>query len=171
MLRLEKTVFNAVKSSLDFKNATITLKDGTGTPVTLEIKMGEGNLTFSEKKQYDYILDRGTLDDVRAGDDVPMDLSFSGKWELVYGSGQIQEFLWGVGSYSGNISTDSDTCRPYACDVEIEYAYSTECTTPGKNGTITLPDFRAESCDFDVKAGTISVSGKCNVTTATRVTS
>jgi hypothetical protein len=39
------------------------------------------------------------------------------------------------------------------------------CGTGGR--VITFPDFRQESIDFDPKAGTISFTGKCNVTKPT----
>ena len=46
---------------------------------------------------------------------------------------------------------------------------STGITNPIE--TITFPQFRAENIAFDTSAGTINVTGKCNVTAPTSVRS
>jgi hypothetical protein len=40
----------------------------------IEIKVGDGDLKYTEKNEYTYDLDRGDLDTVREGNQVPMDL-------------------------------------------------------------------------------------------------
>ena len=49
-------------------------------PQLLEIKIGDGDLKYSENSQYHYDLDRGLLDVVRDGDDVPMDVNLNFTW-------------------------------------------------------------------------------------------
>ena len=163
MLNLKRTIDKALYASIDFRNATITLKDGAAA--TLEIKSGEGNFTFSEKIDYQYTLNRGKLDDVRLGDEKPVEVSFDCLWETIYTNGtdvEVGEFLRGEGNLT---STDSDACRPYACDIEVKYVNAV-CTNG--SGTFLLQDFRVESVDYDMSAGTISVSGKCNTTTVSK---
>ncbi len=138
---------------------TVSIKKGTLTVAGVTVTLGEGNLTFSEKKQYDYLLDRGRLDDVREGDDIPMDVSFDFRWSEITG-GDVVSAIKGSGSET---SSDDDTCRPYACD--LIFAYDPDCGSEAA-GSITLPDFRQESLDFDVRGGKISCSGKCNATEA-----
>ena len=46
----------------------------------LEVKIGEGNITYTEKSDYTYLLDRDNLDTVKEGKDVPLDV----KWDSVY---------------------------------------------------------------------------------------
>jgi len=58
---------------------------------------------------------------------------------------------------AGATSSDPDTTRPFAVHVEIDYV--TSGATP--NTKIQLPNFRYEQADFDLDAGTISISGKC----------
>ena len=134
--------------------AQIDLKYATVKIGGIELVMGEGNLTYSEKRNMEYKLDRGKLDDVRKGDEVPMDVKFDGKWEYIMGSANAFRDLR---SESG-ASSDTDTCRPRAVDIEITFA--PPCT--GTYTKVTLPDFRWESMDWDLKAGTVSCSGKCN---------
>jgi len=148
--------YSSVKlAQIDLKFATLTISDASSTPV--ELKVGEGNLTYSESRTIDYTLDRGLLDEVREGDQVPVDVSFDVVWSDMKG-GDAKSIIKGEGSY---VSTDPDACRPYACDIVITYTPSPSgCGTPS---TVTLPDFRWEKCDSDLRAGTLSFTGKCNV--------
>ncbi len=138
----------------------------------IEVKIGEGNLTYSENRNIDYILDRGLLDDVREGDQVPMDVNFDFQWEYIVGSSgsaipTVEEALKGTGEAAAWVSTDSDACRPYAVDLEIEYLPVP--STCGDGEVITFSDFRYETLDHDLREGTISCAGRCNVTKAAAV--
>lgn len=144
-----------VLAQIDLKFATLTVKDG-GTGAGVELKIGEGNLTFSESRTVEYTLDRGLLDEVREGDQVPVEVSFDLIWDTMKG-GDIKKIITGVGF----TSTDTDACRPYACDIEVVYTPSPSGC--GTSSTVTLPDFRWEKCDSDLRAGTLSFTGKCNV--------
>lgn len=131
---------------------------------SITIKVGEGTVTYSEKRNMQYTLDRGKLDEVREGDEVPMDVKFDLIWDYIKGSSVAlsppspEDALKKIGLASTWISSDSDACKPYAVDLVITYV--PPCT--GDQEEITLPDFRYESLDHDLKAGTISCSGKCN---------
>jgi hypothetical protein len=153
----------------DLKKATIKIKDGTTpTPNSLTIKMGEGNMTISEKFPYEYLKNRGKLDSVRDGDEEPMDVSFEGRWEFLKAdTGQtvsIRDVFTNSGEAESWVTTDADTCAPFATDLEITFDPPCEAD---KSEVITLPDFRPDSLDYDAKAGTISVKGRCNATRMT----
>jgi len=172
-MRVRKT-WVAVFAQIDLKDATIFIIDGsTPTPNELEVKIGEGNLTYSEKKNIEYTLNRGLLDEVREGDEVPVEVSMDYVWDYLRGSSAsgaaptVEEALKNIGNAAAWVSSDSDACRPYAVDIKVIYA-----PTPyscGDKETITLQDYRYESLDHDLRAGTVSTSGKCNVTQATVV--
>jgi hypothetical protein len=134
----------------------------------LEIKIGEGNLTFTENTPHDYILDRGRLDTVRLADEEPMDVSFEFTWEFlsaVSGSGTptIKEALKQTGEASNWVSSSSDPCEPYCTDIEIHY-------DPGCGGAntelIVLQQFRPNTLDHNLSDSQVSASGQCNVTGA-----
>lgn len=134
---------------------------------SMTVKIGEGNLTFSEKRNMEYILDRGRLDDVREGDQVPMDVSMQFVWDYIKGNGtvpSVRDALQQSGAASTWRSSDIDTCRPYA--VNIQVFYSPNCTGNDLE-KIALEDFRWEEFSPDLRNGQISVSGKCNQTKAT----
>jgi hypothetical protein len=143
-------------------------------PNFLRVVLGEGNLTYSEKRPLEYMRDRGKLDTVRLGNEDPVDVRLDARWEFISSSAgaavpTIEEALKQKGPAAGWISSSDDLCEPYAVDIQIRY--SPFCTTEEKE-LIILPDYRWESMDHDAKAGTISTTGKCNVVeaTATRVT-
>jgi len=166
----------SVFAQIDLKYVTIKLVDGTTpTPNELEITIGEGNLTYTEARNIEYTLDRGNLDEVREGDQGPVDVSIDLVWEYLRGSSAsgalptVEEAFKKIGNAAAWVSTDTDTCRPYAVDLVVTYApVPASC---GDKEVITLPDFRYESLDHDLRAGTVSVSGKCNVTRASVVRS
>jgi hypothetical protein len=159
-------------AQIDLKDALIRIKDNGSEVIT--IKIGEGNLTYSEKRNMEYTLDRGILDEVREGDEVPMDVSFDFVWEFISGGGSssdvsVEDALKQINGAAGWVSTDADLCRPYCVDIEVVYAPSpVACSTELE--TILFSEFRWESLDHDIRAGTISCSGRCNskVATATR---
>lgn len=171
---LTATPRESVYAQIDLKDATVTIKDGGGN--SLAIRIGEGNLTYNETRNMEYNLDRGTLDEVREGDQVPMAVSFDFVWEYLQGPSSastasggtptIEDALKNTGAAANWTSSDADACRPYAVDIEVLYVPN--CAT-GDKETITLPDFRWESLNHDLRAGTVAVSGNCNVTSATVV--
>lgn len=157
-------------AQIDLKLATITIRDGADPANYLEIRIGEGNLTWTERVEREYTLDRGRLDEIRNGDETPMEVSMDFLWEYYRGAPGTGEpptpvdALKKAGNAASWISSDSDACRPYAVDIQVEY--DPECGT-GNTETILLPDFRYEELSFDLREGTIACSGSCNATAPT----
>jgi hypothetical protein len=134
----------------------------------IDIKIGEGNLKYTENKDYNYMLDRGDLDTVREGDEKPLDVSLEFVYEFVTtGTSEAitpVDALKQIGGAAEWVSSSADQCEPYAVDVEIEH--DPPCGT-SQTETTTLPDFRYEKLEFSLKDATISVTGKCNASSAT----
>lgn len=152
-------------ATIDLKKCTVTIQDGDTTPNTLEITIGDGNLTYTIARNIEYMLDRGNLDDVREGDQIPCALSIDAKYEFYIsdsGGGESitpAEALQGIEGASAWVSAGADSCEPYAVDILVEY--DPDCGTTKKE-TLTFSEYRWESLDFDIQAGTISTSGNCN---------
>lgn len=144
---------------IDLKDATISI-NGSGGDATL--KIGEGNFTYSEKRNIEFVRDRGLLDNVREGDEEPIDVKIDAVWEFFSSSGSgiegVEDAIKGVEGV-----TDSE-CNPYNCDITVSY----ESTCEGGSFTINLDQFYWEEFAYDIKAGTISISGKCNISRASR---
>jgi hypothetical protein len=154
----------------DLKDCTITLKDGNGTPKSLELTIGQGNIQWTEAQNLEFIADRGKIDTasggvLRTGDQIPLEVSI----DIVYDFYTVkaadadwtpEEFIKGQnnGAAAALTTTGADDCEPYACDIEIARAL-THCTTDDED--FTFSEFRWEQMNFDLKAGTLSVSGKC----------
>lgn len=134
----------------------------------LEVNIGEGNLTYTEAKEYEYLRDRGNLDTVKEGDEQPMSVEMEFVFEYVRSqSGQDitpVEAIKGINAASEWVSSSSDLCEPYAVDILLKHCVP--CGTD-HDQDILLPDFRWESLDYDLQAATISVSGQCNASNAT----
>jgi hypothetical protein len=137
----------------------------TFLPQQLEVKIGDGNITYTEHNEYDYLLDRDNLDTVKQGKEVPMDV----KWDSVYehittGTSENispMDALKGIGAASEWISYAADPCEPYAVALEVEHV--PPCGT-SQGETTLFPDFRSETREVNFKDATLSVTGKCNVT-------
>lgn len=158
---------NIAPGKYDLKQCTLTLKDATATPVEIEVKFDEGNLTFTHNKNIEYIKDRGVLDTAREGDQEPMSVSFQGRFNCIKSSTgndlSIYEFLTNTGATA--LTTTGDACAPFACDIVLTVDHS-DCDPPGsdvvQDEEIIFEEFRAESIGGDFKAGQISVDGKSN---------
>ena len=137
----------------------------TFLPQQLEVKIGEGNITYTEHNEYNYLLDRDNLDTVKEGKEVPMDV----KWDSVYehittGTSENispMDALKGIGAAAEWVSYAADPCEPYAVAIEVEHV--PPCGT-SQGETTLFPDFRSEQREVNFKDATISVTGKCNVT-------
>lgn len=151
---------------IDMKNTTIRLKAG-GAMEFIDVKMGNGTLTYTEKVNREYIKDRGLLDTVRDGDEEPMDVSLNAQWDhITAASGDsaptISDVFKHTGLASGWISASADLCEPFCVDILILDV--PKCVETDE--TLTLHEFRYEQLQMDLKAGTIAVTGKCNTTRA-----
>ena len=146
------------------------LDDGVITfmPQALSIKIGDGNLTYTEQSEYNYDLDRGSLDTVRSGDEVPMEiaLNFVYEWMTTGTSEAIapMDAIKHKGGAAEWVSSSSDPCEPYCIDVEVIY---TPLCGGAQIETTLFPDFRSESREVDFGEAAVSVSGRCNATEPT----
>lgn len=139
----------------------------------LKIKVGDGNITWSETKNREYKLDRGKISEVRDGDEAPMDVTFQLQYTELTASDPNndpptpEDVLKRRGAAADWESSDNfddeASCRPYSINIEV---YHTPPCTDKKIEKVTLPYFRYEKLDHDPKGGMISASGKCNATEA-----
>jgi len=132
-------------------------------PQQIDIKIGDGNITYTENKNYEYDTDRGVLDTVREGDEAPMDVNLDFVYEYITtGTNESitpMDALKQKGGASDWFNSSSDPCEPYSVDIEVVY-------TPPCGGdeieTTLFPDFRPDSKEVDLGEASVSVSGRCN---------
>ena len=160
-----KKLWVPVFAQIDLKNTTIKIKDG-GTN-EIEVTIGEGNITWTERRNIDYVLNRGTLDEVREGDQVPVEVSMDFIFEYIKGGSasagipSVEDAVKRLNAAAAWTSTDADACRPFAVDIELANVPSPSGC--GDTETITLADFRYEEIQHDLRAATVSMSGRCNI--------
>ena len=131
---------------------------------SIEITVGDGNLTWSETKNYEYDLDRGSLNTVRTGDEEPIEVSLDLVFEFIRslsaGEPTVDEALKQKDRASGWLTTATDVCEPYSVDIVVEQLQPCGSVAPE---LYIFPDYRHESLDFDMDEATISMTGRCNV--------
>jgi len=151
---------------IDLKDCTLRIQDGTTVPNKITVKIGDGNVSFSEYRNREYALDRGKLDTVRDGDQQPVEVKFEIQWEWLKADTAVaptpRDALLKINNASTWKTSDSDACAPYAVDIILEHI--PVCADGTKAERITFPDFRVEQIDGDPKSGQLSITGKCNVT-------
>lgn len=129
----------------------------------IEIKIGDGNLTYTEQNEYNYDLDRGALDTVRAGDQVPMEVSLNFIYEwITTGTGESITPMDAIKQKGGAdewVTSSSDPCEPYSVDISVLY---TPYCSAAETETTLFPEFRSENREVDFGEANISVTGRCN---------
>lgn len=175
--------------SIDIRNCIVFLKTlalDTGNLVFMAIKIGDGQLSFTESQAFTPILNRGKLDDIRSGDQQQVALNINGRATFflsnIEGPAQDEtytanEILRGI-EY-GNIDdhgrpkfrgTREDWltaygCPPYCADVEIHNNPGLACPdTEAVGEAMLFRYFRVESINPDLSAGNVSISGNCHIT-------
>jgi hypothetical protein len=137
----------------------------TFAPQEVEITVGDGDVTYSEKNEYLYDLDRGSLDTVREGDDQPLEVTLDFVYEhITTGTSEAvspMDALKRKGGAAEWVSAAADLCEPYAVDIEIHHAVP--CGT-NQDEITTFPDFRSDQRDVSFNDAVISITGRCNVT-------
>jgi hypothetical protein len=135
------------------RDATFVINDGGSETVT--VKIGEGNITWSERRNVEYTHDRGALDTARLGDDEPCEVRFDFVWDWLEAGTDGQDIVGAIKLTNSGWVTTGDACEPDACDLVLTI---TDCSN---TDIITFSDFRYDSIDYDLRAGTISCTGRC----------
>jgi hypothetical protein len=184
---------------IDLKNVNLLVlrrSNLAANPMLVEsgmvVKFGEGTFTWNLRDTINYELDRGRLEDVRRGDETPIDISLTGKYEYIqaYGAdvtnhlslfealdgtllnGDPSPWIAAVGGAPGPETEAWLDCAPYCVALELHNDLRRECPAvigpppiyPLPLEAILFRYFRVESHAMDIKAGTIAVTGKCNIT-------
>ena len=136
----------------------------TFQPQNIKIKIGEGDAKWTESNQYKYDLDRGLLDTVRDGDNVPLEFTSNFTFDQIKsGTGEVitpSEAVDGADAAAEWVSSSPDACEPFSVDVIITDVRPCGTVEPA---TYLFPMFRAEKRECDLKNANVAISGKCNV--------
>lgn len=157
---------------IDLAKATLYIRDAGSNYI--EVKIGEGNLSYTEARNLEMVLSRGDLDTVRENNDEAMEVSFSFIWEYVSSTTYItiEDALKQRNGAAGWVSANPDTNAPYAVNLELVHmpgATSTcgDGSTGGNIEHVFLLQFNYENLGHSLKDATVDCSGKCNAKQAT----
>jgi hypothetical protein len=151
--------FTPVTAAGVVDNAVITFR-----PQRIDIKIGEGDLSWTESRELIYDRDRDLLDTVRLGQEQPVsvDLAFTFEY-ITTQSGQAitpVDALKRTGQASEWVSASADLCEPYAVDIYV--IHNVPCGTDHDQDFL-FQDFRWESLEYSIQDASVAVSGQCNV--------
>jgi len=138
-------------------------------PQILNVKLGEGNFTYDENREIEYLRDRGLMDTYREGDEQPMDVSFDFTWEFLKslsgaGTPTFEDALKQQGAAADWVSSNTaDPCASFVVDIEIINAPACGSILAE---VIKLPQFFYTQLSHDSDAAQVSVTGQCNATKA-----
>lgn len=150
---------------LDLKDATIYIRDRQLN--WIEVRVGEGNLTYTEKRNIESDKDRGHLARIREGEEEPVELSFQFMWELLKSSGSedpsVEEVLKGeatgwVSTASNPVTGALDTKAPFSVHIQIVW----QIPNCSKGEQYLFADFHYTELAGDLKNAVIDCRGICN---------
>jgi len=149
----------------NYRDGILTIIDGTTpTPNEREVVGCDGDLTFSESQESFLVMRRGVIDSIREGDQQPISVSFTVKfeqWQAADGASTGISVVDALKKRGGASAWKSvDTCGPYM--VNLEFKIKDICT-PGAFEVLTFQKFVCDTVDFSEGAeyNTLRISGKC----------
>lgn len=156
-------------STIDLKGTTIRLRDGTPTtPNYIDVKIGEGTLTWNEKREIHFNKSRGDLDTVRIGDDIETDVAFQFEWSFITASSgdppTVEDVLKHRGAAASWLSATPITQDPDApFSINIDILYTPICGDVEPENYI-FPQYHYTSLAHDIRNGTVDCQGQMNST-------
>jgi hypothetical protein len=160
-------------TSITFTPALVNfVGNGLNTVLTIlnqqiEIRIGDGDLSWTESREILYDLDRDILDDVRLGPEQPIEVNaaFVFEWASTGTGEPISpiDAIKRINEAAEWVSSDSDQCRPYSVDIVADHIVP--CGT-NQDQRFTFEDFRWESLEYSIQDAAITLSGRCNRTDA-----
>ena len=135
-------------------------------PQELNIKLGDGNLTYTEHRDYTYLLDRGWLDTVREPKEVPMDVKVDAVYEHVASrSGELVTPVEALDRGGTRVGVGQFLARSVRTVLHRPVRGLRAAVRSDEQAeTSQFPMFRAETREMNFNAATIVFTGKCKAT-------
>lgn len=143
----------------------------------LTVPIQKGDVRFSVKRPAKVIMNRGKVDSLAQGFEVPMEVRFSVEFEewtgrtlsTPYNTASVPDALRQKGNAASWHSVQ--VCGPYV--VDLVFVISNPCTTHDQTETLTFPSFHADDVSFaeGEDTDTLEVTGICNALEPTSVRS
>src|SRR5690348_7052340 len=109
---------------IDLRHTTLYIRDKGTNYIT--VRIGEGNLTYAEKRNIIVAKSRGVLNRIREGDEEAMDLQFQFVWDNITAHDgsiiTVEDALKNRNNASGWQSTSFDPDAPYCIDMQLDFS-------------------------------------------------
>ena len=137
-------------------------------------KFSDGDFTYSAKKDYEFIPDRGQLatGSVRQNDEVPMDINFQGEYQTLFGEDGTPspyEILAGDEDCFGWAGLGNNQCEPYATWLFLVNDPLIRLPACGEGEGLLFKNFFCNGPEIAIKAGSASFTGRCKATKPEKV--
>lgn len=146
----------------NLRDGSLKIKDGAGTPAQITCSLEEGDLSWTQRKPANIILDRGVLDHSRLAPDEPVEVSFTLKFQSLSKHATTTEYdaLTKTGGAAAWVSDESNS-DVYAVILEFTVA-----DPGGGSEVITFTRFIPEEISFQEgdPYDTLSVTGRAVIT-------
>ena len=145
----------------NLRDGQIIIKDGAGTPTSITLALDNGDLSWTVALNTIQVLDRGTLDHTRPGDDATSDLSYSAMLtqlaDATTGNGSVYQFYEMVTDGGATLTSTSGSGEQFTLKHEFEI------TDPQGSNNERVTFDRVYMTDVSVSEGddadTVSFSG------------
>lgn len=136
----------------------------------LDIKVGDGNISWDETYNYEYEMDRSRIDSVVEGDDEPLSVTLDLVYEFVTAvTGSLvptpEDVLKKRGEATDWITAGADPCEVFAVDVEVDHA--PPCAA--EHEITTFPEFRWDNISHDLGQASLNVRARCKTIEPTTI--
>jgi len=141
------------------KDTTVTIAASGGS---IAVKVADGGISWTLARNLEYEMNRGAIDSVVEGDDIPVAVEMSFVYEYILASGGAvptpAEAITKTGAAASWVSIGANPCEPYA--VNITVLSNSGCSLLAKMTTV-FTEFRWDSIDFDLASSSLAVRGRC----------
>lgn len=152
---------------LDLKDCTFFVIDGSGLNF-IAIRIGEGNFSYTTKRNIVSRKSRGNLHQTREGEQEPTDISFQFVWDQITSSGEESPTI--EEAFHGEIEewTSASASDPNGVfTVNLQIVRSLTCQRPNATTytdgeTYNFPEFNLLELAHSAKDGTVDCRGFSN---------
>lgn len=151
---------------IDLKNCNLYILDATGSNY-IAVRIGEGTLTYSTKKDIVQRKSRGNLYQLREGEQQVTEISFQFVWDHITSSGDelptVEEALSGLAPGWKSASVDVDPHGPYTTNLQLVNQVPCYGIAGGFiTETFNFPIFTYTDLSHSVKDSTVDCKGISN---------
>lgn len=145
---------------IDLRHTILFIRErGSGY---IAVRIGEGNFTYTEKRNIIFAKARGVMDRVREGNEEGVDAQFQFIWDNIAAHDgsiiTVEDALKKLNNAANWVSTSTDPDGPYCVDLILQF--DPGCANGEEN--LYFSQFEYENLSHSLKDGSVDCAGTCN---------